>query len=72
MHEWDRALKKLQDKGHLVLGSYTRTSALSSKIKTICDLIGIIPECFQKAFTVDSIRGSFAKAGYIGIRVDGI
>ena len=70
MLEWDKIVKQLQDEGQLVLNlSNTSTcssvSSLSTKMKTICDIIGIIPESYQKALTTNNVRKSFVKTGYI-------
>ena len=38
---------------------------VSSNTKTIKDIVGVTPECFQKPFALFSIKESFAKTGMI-------
>ena len=49
--EWDKVIKHLQDNNNLIVRS-TRNSNASNKLKTIRDIVGVTPECFQKVFTV--------------------
>ena len=76
MSQWDKIVKELQDEGQLVLNlssssvkTRSSVSSLCSKMKTIRDIIGIIPESFQKALTLDNVRKSFVKTGYISTGV---
>lgn len=62
--EWDRVIKELCNGGELCPTANIRSSK-SSKLKTIRDIVGVVPECFQKVFTVTNIKESFQRTGMI-------
>ena len=63
--EWDMIIKRLIENGKLVTSNTRGSSKITSKIKTMRDIIGVTPECFQKNFNQHNIQDSFARTGII-------
>ena len=58
--ELEKILKRLEDSGKLVPRA-SQSGNILSKLKTIIEIVGLIPECLQKVFTVVNIKESFER-----------